>query len=71
MIKITLLLMSALFFSACFNKDGISMKYHDKCVEYYDLQGYYHNDCSKGNFVSYEDLKDIIRKEKEPEPDIW
>ena len=52
MIKITLLLLTALLFSACVNKHGISLKYYSDCEEYYDLQGYYHKDCGKDDIMT-------------------
>ena len=52
MIKL-LLLLTALFFSACVNKHGISAKYYSGCDEYYDLQGYYHKECGKDDIVTY------------------
>ena len=45
MIKL-LLLITALLFTACVNKRGISAKYYSECKEYYDLQGFYHKDCN-------------------------
>ncbi|DAB28960.1 MAG TPA: hypothetical protein CFH84_12070 [Sulfurimonas sp. UBA12504] len=73
MIKITLLTISLLFFSGCFNKNGVSMKYYSECEEYYDLQGYYHKDCGKDDIVSYEQMKEVLKKKKEPEPEqsVW
>ncbi|MDD2906898.1 MAG: hypothetical protein PHH41_07795 [Sulfurimonas sp.] len=73
MIKIILLAISFLLFSGCFNKNGVSMKYYSECEEYYDLQGYYHKDCGKDDVVSYEQMKEVLKKKKEPQPEqsVW
>jgi hypothetical protein len=73
MIKIILLATSFLLFSGCFNKNGVSMKYYSECEEYYDLQGYYHKDCGKDDVVSYEQMKEVLKKKKEPQPEqsVW
>jgi len=49
------------------------MKYYSECEEYYDLQGYYHKDCGKDDIVSYEQMKEVLKKKKEPEPEqsVW
>jgi hypothetical protein len=73
MIKIILLTFALLLFSGCFNKNGISLKYYSECEEYYDMQGYYHKKCGKDDIVSYEQIKEVFKKEKEPEAEenVW
>lgn len=81
MIKI-ILIISALFFTACVNKHGISAKYYSDCKEYYDLQGYYHNECGEDDIITYKEaqaktkrsirriknkIKRTLGKEVEPE----
>ena len=56
MIKI-LLLITALFFTACVNKRGVSAKYYSECKEYYDLQGFYHKDCND-EVITYKEMKE-------------
>ena len=55
MIKI-LLLLTALIFSACVNKRGVSLNYYDDCKEYYDLQGFYHKKCREDGIVTYKEM---------------
>lgn len=78
MIKL-LLLLTALLFTSCINKSGISMNYYNDCKEYYDLQGFYHKDC-KDEIVTYREIKEtgtkiidtLIGEEKEPpKPNVW
>ncbi|MEA1954985.1 MAG: hypothetical protein U9N02_00650 [Campylobacterota bacterium] len=71
MIKILLLSLTALFFSGCVNKHGVSLKYYSECEEYYDLQGYYHKECGKDDVITYKemeqnaiDIKNIILPKK-------
>ena len=56
MIRITLLL-TALLFTGCLNKHGVSAQYYSDCKEYYDLQGYYHKDCGEDDLITYEEAK--------------
>ena len=82
MIKI-ILIITALFFTACVNKHGVSAKYYSDCKEYYDLQGYYHNECGEDDIVTYKKIgeetsklvkkaKNYIYDEKEPEKaNVW
>lgn len=53
-----------LLFSACINKHGISAKYYSDCNEYYDLQGYYHNECGKDDIVTYKEAGEFFKKKK-------
>jgi len=62
MIKITLFLITAVFFSACVNKHGISAQPFDDCKEYYDFQGYYHKDCGDKDIVTYKAIGDGAKK---------
>lgn len=73
MIKIILLVITLFFTSGCMNKNGISLKYYSECEEYYDMQGYYHKKCGKDDIVSYEQIKEVFKKPKEPEvqEDVW
>lgn len=83
MIKI-ILIITALFFTACVNKHGISAKYYSDCKEYYDLQGYYHNECGEDDIITYKEaeaktkrsirriknkIKTTLGKEIEEEPE--
>ena len=84
MIKI-LLILTALFLTACVNKHGVSAKYYSDCQEYYDLQGFYHKDCGKDDIVTYKTMQKEIKetsskiidkftgkKEKEEvPPNVW
>jgi len=63
MIKI-LLIITALFFTACMNKHGVSAKYYSDCDEYYDLQGYYHQECGKDDIMTYQRIGEKIIKAK-------
>jgi len=72
MIKISLLIATALLFSACFNKHGISAKYYSDCEEYYDLQGYYHKKCGDDDMVTYKEIGEAFKeKPKAPEGNVW
>ena len=51
------LTLSAISFTGCFNKHGISARYYSDCNEYYDLQGYYHKDCGKDDIITYDEIK--------------
>ena len=64
MIKI-LLIFIALFFTACMNKHGVSAKYYSDCDEYYDLQGYYHQECGKDDIMTYQRIGEKIIKAKD------
>ena len=84
MIKV-LLIITALIFTSCANKRGLSAKYYSDCKEYYDLQGFYHKDCND-EVVTYKEMKDKIKEtsskvvdkftgkkpqEKKPTPNVW
>ena len=58
MIKISLTLITLLFFTGCINKHGISAKYYSECKEYYDLQGYYHKECGEDDILTYKEMGD-------------
>lgn len=78
MIKI-LLLVTALFFTACVNKHGVSAKYYSGCDEYYDLQGYYHKECGEDDIITYKEMgeatskatKSIFPEEEKIQPNVW
>lgn len=78
MIKI-ILIITALFFTSCMNKHGISTKYYSDCKEYYDLQGFYHKKCSEDDIITYKELGEKTDKimnyfsdEKEkPKGNVW
>jgi DNA-binding SARP family transcriptional activator len=55
------------------NKHGISLKYYSDCEEYYDMQGYYHKECGKDDIVTYEEIKDAFKEEKDPSEgkNVW
>ena len=59
-----------LFFSGCFNKHGVSMKYYSDCKEYYDLQGFYHKECGEDDMVTYKEMKEFIKKPKKKDNTI-
>ena len=65
MIKTVLLLTITLLFSACINKHGIAAKYYSDCNEYYDLQGYYHNECGKDDIITYKAIGNLFKVKKE------
>ncbi|WP_304544326.1 hypothetical protein [Sulfurimonas microaerophilic] len=71
--KITLtFILLLLSFSGCVNKHGISAKYYSDCKEYYDLQGYYHKECGEDDIVTYEQMKNVIKKkETPPKGNVW
>jgi hypothetical protein len=59
-------------FSGCVNKHGVSLKYYSDCKEYYDLQGFYHKECGEDDLVTYEQMKDVIKKkEQAPKGNVW
>jgi len=66
------LTLTALSFSGCLNKHGVSAKYYSDCEEYYDLQGYYHKDCGKDDIMTYKEIKENFEEpKKEPEGNVW
>lgn len=70
-ISLTFILL-LLSFSGCVNKHGISAKYYSDCKEYYDLQGFYHKECGEDDIVTYEDMKNVIKKkETAPKGNVW
>ena len=79
MIKISLLILTTLLFTGCFNKHGISAQYYSDCEEYYDLQGYYHKECGKDDMVTYEQIGDgaeslvdsFTGNDSEPKGNVW
>jgi hypothetical protein len=72
MIKYIFLTLILIFFSACVNKRGISLKYYNDCSEYYDLQGYYHKDCDDGGMTTYKEMKKVFETPKEePKGNVW
>lgn len=80
MIKITLLILIALSFSACVNRHGISAKYYSECEEYYDLQGYYHKNCGDDDIVTYKEMGKATdkvvdawtkKKKEKPKGNVW
>ncbi|QSZ42481.1 hypothetical protein GJV85_10290 [Sulfurimonas aquatica] len=73
MIKITpYLLLLIVLFTGCVNKHGISAKYYSDCKEYYDLQGYYHKECGEDDLITYEQMKNVLKKKKtEPEGNVY
>ena len=58
--KILFLLSSLVLMSGCVNKHGISLKKYSDCDEYYDMQGYYHNECGKDDIFEYKSIGDGI-----------
>jgi len=79
MIKIIFLIFITFFFSACFNKHGISAKYYSECEEYYDLQGYYHKKCGDDDIVTYKQIGEATdkvvdawtKKKEQPQGNVW
>lgn len=58
--------------SGCVNKHGISAKYYSDCKEYYDLQGFYHKECGEDDILTYEQMHEAFKKEKEtPQGNVW
>jgi len=71
-ILLTILTLTSLSFTGCFNKHGISAKYYSDCEEYYDLQGYYHKECGKDDMVTYKEIKENFDEpKKEPEGNVF
>lgn len=69
---IPLLLLALISFSGCVNKHGVSLKYYSDCKEYYDLQGFYHKECGEDDLVTYEEMKQVIKKKKpESKANVW
>ena len=56
MIKITFLI-TALFFTGCLNKHGVSALYYSECKEYYNLQGFYHKECGEDDIFTYKEAQ--------------
>ena len=56
-VRVLLLLATLVLFSGCINRHGISLLYYSDCNEYYDLQGYYHNEC-EDDFMTYKGVKE-------------
>jgi hypothetical protein len=73
MTKLTLLLLLlTILFSGCVNKHGVSAKYYSDCKEYYDYQGYYHNECGEDDIVTYKEAGEFFKKKKpEPKGNVW
>jgi hypothetical protein len=73
MTKLTLLLiLLTTLFSGCVNKHGVSAKYYSDCKEYYDYQGYYHNECGEDDIVTYKEAGEFFKKKKpEPKGNVW
>ena len=73
--KTTILLIltiTALSFTGCFNKHGVSAKYYSDCEEYYDLQGYYHKDCGKDDIITYDEIgKNLTETEEKPKGNVY
>nr|WP_242689876.1 hypothetical protein [Sulfurimonas aquatica] len=66
------LLLLIVLFTGCVNKHGISAKYYSDCKEYYDLQGYYHKECGEDDLITYEQMKNVLKKKKtEPEGNVY
>ncbi|WP_294963962.1 hypothetical protein [Sulfurimonas sp.] len=50
----TLLLITATMISlGCINANAIEKKYYSNCKEYYDFQGFYHNECEEDKAKIY------------------
>jgi len=77
------IILTALSFTACVNKHGISAKYYSDCKEYYDMQGYYHKECGEDDIVTYKQITDTTKRvtknlihrfegtEEEPKGNVW
>lgn len=61
--KTLIILILAFFLSGCLyvNDRGIDTRYYNKCIEYYDSMGIYHNKCDK-NLLEFQDVKDVAKK---------
>lgn len=55
-------MLTLLSLSGCLNKHGVSAKYYSDCKEYYDLQGYYHNECGDDDIMTYKEIKERVQK---------
>ncbi|NOQ29486.1 MAG: hypothetical protein GQ570_00035 [Helicobacteraceae bacterium] len=58
---LTILILITIIFSGCVNKRGISSTYYNDCKQYYDYQGFYHNECEK-NMVEFKDVKKDVEE---------
>jgi hypothetical protein len=79
MIKTLLLLLTMMFFNGIINATPIESKYYTNCKEYYDFQGFYHDECAetktqrdyenigpKSDFIQ-ETIRDLWANKQEPE----
>lgn len=69
-------LITILLLTGCINRHGISAKYYSECKEYYDYQGYYHNECGDDDIITYEKMSDKITtifddEKPEPKGNVW
>lgn len=79
MTKFLLFILALLLSSGCVNSHGVSAKYYSECKEYYDLQGYYHNECGEDDIITYKEMKEqgqkvidsISSKKEKPKGNIW
>ena len=71
-ILLFILTLTALSFTGCINRHGISVKYYSDCKEYYDLQGYYHKECGEDDIVTYKEIKkNLEEKETKPKGNVY
>lgn len=63
--KIIFFILLAIFFSGCVNDRGISMRFYNDCVEYYDAQGFYRKKCDE-NIVDFADVKKALQTKPNP-----
>lgn len=53
MTKTLLLLLTTMISIGCVNTYAIESKYYSNCKEYYDFQGFYHNECKENKAKIY------------------
>ncbi|MEA2099485.1 MAG: hypothetical protein U9P72_05070 [Campylobacterota bacterium] len=72
MAKVSIFILTLIFFTACVSREGISLKYHNECKEYYDMQGYYHKKCDDSMMLKYKTITDAFKEEKqESKNNVW
>ncbi|MFT7003610.1 MAG: hypothetical protein ACJAWW_000960 [Sulfurimonas sp.] len=79
MIKTLLLILTMIILNGVINASPVESKYYTNCKEYYDFQGFYHDECKetkakieynnigpKSDFIQ-ETIRDLWANKQEPE----
>jgi len=53
MTKTLLLILTTMISIGCINANAIDRKFYTNCKEYYDFQGFYHNECEENKANNY------------------